>query len=83
MVESTNTQEVPQEQINMLLRGERPEGMDYNEFRVKRKAVQLFLKRKLKGRFLYVVKETVTEINPETGVKELVTKIYNPYKKQK
>ena len=83
MAESTNTQNPFQEQINMLLRGKRPEGMNYHEFRVKRKAVQLFLKRKSKGRFFYVAKETVTETNPETGIKELVTKIYNPYKKQK
>lgn len=30
--------------IAMLLRGERPEGMPYEEFRLKRKAVERFLK---------------------------------------
>jgi hypothetical protein len=69
--------------IKQLFRGERPEGMNYEDYRIKRKAIQLFLKRKQKGKFIYISKETVTETNPETGEKQLITKIYNPYKKQK
>lgn len=30
--------------VKQLMRGERPEGMDYKEFRVKRKAIQKFIK---------------------------------------
>ena len=46
------------------------------------KAIELYLKRKKKGTFLYVSKETVVEEDKETGDKKLVTKVYNPYKKE-
>lgn len=39
-----------EEIIKMLLRGERPESMDYKQFRIKRKAVQQFLKKRRNGR---------------------------------
>lgn len=32
--------------VRQLIRGERPEGMDYKEFRIKRKAIQKFLKNR-------------------------------------
>lgn len=76
-------EQINEQLIAQLLRGERPEGMDYKEFRLKRKAIQLYLKRKKKGTFLYVSKETVVEEDKETGDKKLVTKVYNPYKKKK
>jgi len=36
--------------IEKLMRGERPEGMDFEEFKIKRKAIQKFIKKYLRGR---------------------------------
>ena len=36
---------IEEEYISQLIRGERPEGMDYEEFRIKRKALNRFLKQ--------------------------------------
>lgn len=40
--------ETDEEIIKQLVRGERPEGMDYEEFRIKRKAIQKYLKNRNK-----------------------------------
>jgi hypothetical protein len=44
--------EVNEDHVVMMLRGERPDGMDYEEFRIKRKALQNFLKRYMKGKLI-------------------------------
>ena len=36
---------IREDHIAMLMRGERPEGMDSEEFKLKRKAIQYFLKK--------------------------------------
>jgi len=41
------------EEISKLIRGERPEGMDFEEFRLKRKAVTQYLRRRKKGSIFY------------------------------
>lgn len=38
--------QISEEHISMLMRGERPPEMDYEEFKLKRKALQWFLKRR-------------------------------------
>ena len=38
--------EIREDHISQLMCGERPEGMDFNEFKLKRKAIQLFLKQR-------------------------------------
>ena len=38
-----------EEHIKLLLRGERPEGMDFEEFKLKRKAIQHYLKQRKYG----------------------------------
>jgi hypothetical protein len=40
---------VKEEIIKFLLRGKRPKDMDYNEFKLKRKAIQSYLKRRRNG----------------------------------
>ena len=45
-MEEENKVEIREDHISQLMCGKRPEGMDYNEFRVKRKAIQLFLKQR-------------------------------------
>lgn len=35
--------EVREDHVSQLMCGQRPEGMDFNEFRIKRKAIQKFL----------------------------------------
>lgn len=75
-------EELREDVVSMLLAGKRPEGMDYREFQIKRKAVQTFLKRTKKGRFVYISKEQDTIVN-EDGSKQNVIKSYGPYKKQK
>lgn len=77
-----NEQVLQEDVVALLLAGKRPEGMGFEEFRIKRAAVQSFLKRKAKGRFIYVSKELST-IQDENGDKKDVIKSYGPYKKQK
>jgi hypothetical protein len=67
--------------VSQLISGKRPEGMSYDEFRIKRKAINAYLKRRSKGTLLYTSKVTEHEID-ENGGKTLVTKIYSPYKKK-
>ena len=50
-MDEENKIEIREDHISELMCGKRPEGMDYNEFRVKRKAIQLFLKQR--GRIFY------------------------------
>lgn len=41
--------EIQPDHIAQLMRGERPEEMGYNEFKLKRKAINYFLKNRKKG----------------------------------
>ena len=43
--------EINEDHISQLMCGKRPDGMDYQEFRVKRKAIQKFIKNS--GRIFY------------------------------
>lgn len=74
-------EEINELAVKQLLRGERPEGMPLTEFKIKRKAVQTFIKRKRKGRLVYLSKEFVTETDSKTGNKKEMVKTYKPYKK--
>lgn len=40
---------IEQIHVKQLMRGERPEGMDFAEFKIKRKMVQKFLQGRLKN----------------------------------
>lgn len=66
--------------VAQMLRGERPEGMSYDEFKIKRKAVEKYLKKRAKGRFIYVSKEA-DYITDEEGSKKKVIKSYGPYRR--
>lgn len=66
--------------VAQMLRGERPEGMSYDEFKIKRKAVEKYLKKRAKGKFIYVSKETDYIIDEE-GSKQKVIKSYGPYRR--
>ena len=66
--------------VAQMLRGERPEGMSYDEFKIKRKAVEKYIKKRAKGKFVYVSKE-VDYIIDEKGNKEKVIKSYGPYRR--
>jgi len=68
--------------IAQLMRGERPDGMSYQDFKIKRKAVQVYIKRKLKGSLINKPQEEiVTKLGKDDEVLE--TKIVNkPYKKK-
>lgn len=76
-------EQINEQLIAQLLRGERPEGMNYKEFRIKRKAIDIFIKKRNKGKFIYISKEYVEEENPETGKKQMMVRTYKPYKKKK
>lgn len=67
--------------VGQLLAGIRPEGMDYNEFRIKRKALNTYLKHRKRGRFFYVATEVDYEMIDDK--KQLVKKSYGPYRKDK
>ena len=67
--------------VGQLLSGKRPEGMSYDEFRIKRKALNAYLKRRKRGRFFYVATEVDYEMID--GKKKLVNKSYGPYRKYK
>jgi hypothetical protein len=47
-VAKTTEVTISEEDISKLMRGERPEGMDFEEFKLKRKALQYFLKKRKK-----------------------------------
>ncbi len=51
-VEESTEVTISEEHISMLMRGERPEGMDFVEFKLKRKALNHFLKKRKKGRLI-------------------------------
>lgn len=68
--------------VAQMLRGERPEEMSYDEFKIKRKAVEKYLKKRAKGRFVYVSKEA-DYITDEEGNKKKVIKSYGPYRRVK
>lgn len=68
--------------ITQLLRGERPKEMSYEEFKVKRKMIENYLRRKKKGNFIYISEEPVT-ITDEDGNKKKIIKNYGPYRKNK
>ena len=44
--------DIREDHVAQLMRGERPEGMDFEEFKIKRKAVQALLKRIKRGRYV-------------------------------
>lgn len=44
--------EISEENISKLMRGERPEGMDYVEFKLKQKALRMYLKQYKKGKLI-------------------------------
>jgi hypothetical protein len=71
--------EVTEDMVSALISGRRPEGMGYEEFRIKRKALAKFLKARKRGRFFYVSKEKGKETID--GVERDVIKSYGPYKK--
>lgn len=65
--------------IGQLLSGTRPEGMSYEEFKIKRNAINHYLKKRSKGTLAYLPKEIGFEtIN---GEKKKVIKNYGPYRK--
>lgn len=78
-MESTE-KEMNEEVIAQMLSGKRPENMSYEEFRIKRKMIGNFLKRKSRGKFFYVAKE-VSTIKDENGKDKKVIKSYGPYRK--
>jgi hypothetical protein len=45
-------EEVKEVNVEKLMRGERPETMSYEDFKIKRRAVQKVINLKLKGRYL-------------------------------
>jgi len=45
--------DIREDHITFLLRGERPEGMDLDQFKLKRKAIQQFLRGIKRGRVIY------------------------------
>lgn len=45
------------EEINMVSRGERPEDMDFEEFRQLRKQLKLLIKHYSKGRMMFLSKD--------------------------
>lgn len=73
--------EVTEEMIASLMSGRRPEGMNFEEFKIKRKALNKFMKRRNKGRFVYISKELGKEIID--GIERDVIKSYGPYRKDK
>lgn len=73
--------EVTEEMIASLMSGKRPEGMNFEEFKIKRKALNKFMKQRKKGRFVYISKELGKET---VDGKEIdVIKSYGPYRKDK
>ena len=75
------TEQIKDELVAMLMRGERPEGMSYSDFKIKRKAIQQYIKQRNKGTLKYnPEKEIPTKIGDNNEVLE--TRIVNvPYKK--
>jgi len=67
--------------VAQLLRGERPSDMKYDEFKIKRRAIKAYLKNRLKGKLAYISKELTTDIDPATGIKKEMIKVYPPYKR--
>ena len=80
-IDYSNKEEPKEDIVAMLLSGKRPEGMGFEEYRVKRAAVQTFLRRRKRGRFIYISKELGTETIE--GEKKEVIKSYGPYVKNK
>ena len=56
MIKEPNLQEYQDLQLNfdMISRGIRPEGMDYDKFRYYRKITQALLKRRLAGELVHI-----------------------------
>ena len=77
---STKKREPSKEEMMMILRGERPDWMDYDLFKSYRKNSQMFTKNHLKGKYLHVSKELRTE--EVDGKKRVVSKNYGPYVKK-
>ena len=52
---STKPKEVDirEDHVSQLMRGERPEGMDFEEFKIKRKATQKLIEQIKKGRVFH------------------------------
>ena len=66
--------------VSQLMRGERPDGMSFEEFKIKRRAIKTFFKKRSKGRMFYLPKE-VDYIENENKEKQKVIKSYGPYRK--
>lgn len=64
--------------VAQLLRGERPVDMPYEEFKVKRKMIQSFIKRKNRG-YLFHKSKQITDLGEKGG--KIVQGI--TYKKEK
>jgi len=79
--EYLNDAEIKEDVVATLLSGKRPEGMDFEEYRIKRAAIKAFLKKRKKGRFIYISKEPGV-IATEEGKKDVI-KSYGPYIKTK
>ena len=56
MIKEPNLQEYQDLQLNfdMISRGIRPEGMDFEKFKYYRKITQVLLKRRLKGELVHI-----------------------------
>lgn len=51
-------EQIKDELVAMLMRGERPEGMTYEDFKIKRKAIQKYIKQRNKGKLIHNSSET-------------------------
>jgi hypothetical protein len=58
------TPKITKEQIDMITRGERPEGMDYEEFRKHRTLLKKVIQKYLKGRFIFISSDLFEEETP-------------------
>jgi len=75
-------EDINNEIVSQLMSGKRPENMSFDEFKIKRKAIESYLKRRNKGTYMYISKE-VDFITDEEGKKKKVIKSYGPYRKSK
>lgn len=66
-------------ELDMISKGVRPEWMDQQEFRIKRKALQRLEKRYKQGKIVYLSKEIVEETDEKTKEVQKLVKTYAPY----
>lgn len=66
-------QKITKEQIDLIFRGERPEGMDFELFKKHRKALGNFIHKASKGRFIFISSDIQVD---EKGIAKRVTKTY-------